>query len=327
MTTGKRLIFVGGPPRSGTTLVQKILDSHPDIAGGPEFDRTPDIINLRNLLHESIAKGRISMFCSYQDVDNEIGSFLENLLIPFADNQNAKFLSEKTPKNVLAFIDLLEIFPEAHLIFVMRDPRAIVSSMLEVGKRAKRKGKTSPPFTKCIYQAANITETYISAGLKAVQKAPNRVLQVTYEDILSSPAEKTKEICNFLGIPWSEDMIYPSHGDHTMQANGVWYTRNMLNRNVDKSGLEKWKSQLSDVQKSFLAHWFKDIKQLGHHGYYCRVEEIPLVARLLGFSWLALVRKRNNFLDYLIHLGKEIPGIALIARNLIQVIKGRRKNI
>ena len=46
---GSRFIFVGGAPRSGTTLVQNMLDSHPDILGGPEFIHIPDIINLRHI--------------------------------------------------------------------------------------------------------------------------------------------------------------------------------------------------------------------------------------------------------------------------------------
>lgn len=41
---GERLIFTGGAARSGTTLVQNILDSHPDIVGGPEFLHLEDLM-------------------------------------------------------------------------------------------------------------------------------------------------------------------------------------------------------------------------------------------------------------------------------------------
>ena len=57
MARGEQFIFVGGAARSGTTLVQNILDSYPYIIGGPEFRNIPSIIKLRNELHESIAGG------------------------------------------------------------------------------------------------------------------------------------------------------------------------------------------------------------------------------------------------------------------------------
>ena len=57
-----RLIFVGGSPRSGTTLVQRILDCHPEIYGGPEFDFVPSIVDLFQTMRKSIGSGRIDAF-------------------------------------------------------------------------------------------------------------------------------------------------------------------------------------------------------------------------------------------------------------------------
>ncbi|MGB0109821.1 MAG: sulfotransferase, partial [Terriglobales bacterium] len=54
-----RLIFVGGSPRSGTTLVQRVLDCHPEIYGGPEFDFVPPIVDLFQEMRRSIRSGRI----------------------------------------------------------------------------------------------------------------------------------------------------------------------------------------------------------------------------------------------------------------------------
>src|SRR5262245_2335183 len=85
---GERLIFVGGPPRSGTTLVQNMLDCHGEIYGGPEFLHIPDIVQVRTLLHRSIAHKSIDLFCSYEQVDKMTAAWIEGLLLPLADLQS-----------------------------------------------------------------------------------------------------------------------------------------------------------------------------------------------------------------------------------------------
>src|SRR5271157_4464934 len=84
---GQRLIFVGGTPRSGTTLVQNILDSHPDVCGGPEFDHIPSIVTVRNMMLESLAKGRTDVFMNREYLDSRIAELIESFLLPYADRR------------------------------------------------------------------------------------------------------------------------------------------------------------------------------------------------------------------------------------------------
>jgi len=97
----ERLIFVGGCPRSGTTLVQNMLDSHPDIFGGPEFLHFEDLIRFRKILGRSISVGWIDLFCSHDDLDHHLRTLIQNLFLPLADRQGCAYMSEKSPMNVL----------------------------------------------------------------------------------------------------------------------------------------------------------------------------------------------------------------------------------
>ena len=75
---GQRYIFIGGVPRSGTTLLQNMLDSHPDILGLPEFIHLPEIMALRKNMRHSATHGMISDICSLDDIDTRIRKLIRS---------------------------------------------------------------------------------------------------------------------------------------------------------------------------------------------------------------------------------------------------------
>ena len=182
---GARFIFVGGAARSGTTLVQNMLDSHPDICGAPEFHHIADIVQLRKKLYSSIDQELIDLVCSYDDVDSCICALIEGLLLPLAEKYGCRLLSEKTPNNVLIFPELINLFPEAHFIYVVRDPRAVIASMLQVGKRAKKVGWKTQDYTQSVFAAISYINQCLKAGFASYKIAPKRVLAVVYERLVS----------------------------------------------------------------------------------------------------------------------------------------------
>jgi hypothetical protein len=285
------LIFVGGSPRSGTTLVQNILDSHPDVCGAPEFFCVPDIVEVRKNLHWFISVKWIDTICSYDDVDRSIARLIEDLLLPLADKQGRTFLSEKTPRTGLVFSELLNIFPAARFIHVVRDPRAVVASLLQVGKRQKERGRKQGRGTNTVAAAINHVKAHVCAGLAASAASPERVFTVIYEELVSNPETETKKLCQFLKIPWSEEMLYPSKKTHlgeTAQTEGIWYTQETYNRDPEQTEINKWQDQLTPIQKVIITKAFRDIKGLKQLGYELSLQNFSPVSRGLGFTFSAL---------------------------------------
>lgn len=287
---GQRLIFVGGAPRSGTTLVQNILDSHPDICGSPEFIHIPDIVDLKNKLQYSANCGYIDLICSSNDVDRSIRSLIEDLLLPLADKNGCKFLSEKTPENVLVFSEIIDLFPEARFIHVIRDPRATVSSLLEVGTRRRNKGLKPPKHTADIASAVRHTKECLTRGFSASKLAPESFLSVVYERLITEPEHETMKICEFLGIEWSSNMINPGKFTHpgeeaiTAKSDETWYNSQTYNRNPDTRSLDKWKTSLTPTQRVAITTSFKDDQDLNQLGYCFSDSDMPFVKRFLEFS-------------------------------------------
>jgi protein-tyrosine sulfotransferase len=236
---GERFVFVGGAPRSGTTLLQNMLDSHPEILGGPEFLHLREIAELRSRMAASIRNGWITEFCSLEEMDRAVAELIARLLLPLADRHGAALISEKTPKNVFGFEELLGLFPQARAIHVVRDPRAVVASMLEVGRRAERQGVKLQPFTRYVGAAVRYVKECYEAGARAAELAPGRVLTVAYERLVASPEKETRRICDFLGLPWDEAMLRPGEHQHiglapiTEGNDNLWYDRASYQRNPE----------------------------------------------------------------------------------------------
>jgi protein-tyrosine sulfotransferase len=293
---GARFIFVGGAARSGTTLVQNMLDSHPDICGAPEFHHIPDIVNLRKKLHDSIANEWIDLICSYDHVDHCLCSLIEDLLLPLADKYGCRLLSEKTPNNVLVFAELLNLFPAAHFIHVIRDPRAVIASMLQVGMRAKKAGWTTPAHTHSALAAIAYIRRCLHHGFAAQKIAPDRVMTVSYERLVSEPESETRRICNFLKIDWCQKMLYPGSLKHLGEkavTNNVWYDTQSYNRDPKPAEIDKWRTQLTYVQQVMIATAFREHGDLAQFGYDFAINSL-LGFTLKGYLRLAgHVRRRN----------------------------------
>jgi hypothetical protein len=247
------LIFVGGAPRSGTTLVQRILACHSLVFGGPEFDFVPTLMRLRNDFHASVEGGRISPYLSHEDVDQV---FRECVISTFkktiVKNPGKIFFSEKTPSNAEVYPELSKTFPNAMLIFVARDPRAIVASMLEVGNRFKREKLRPDNFTRDVHRAVMYVNTITEVAYEQLSKNTRNFHVLYYEDFIISPTEAIQDLTKKLGLEFEEGMVeIEKKKTITAEFLGkehLWYSRERLQSNIDSTSLEKWKCQLSDYQ-------------------------------------------------------------------------------
>lgn len=306
LSNGSRLIFVGGAARSGTTLVQNMLDCHPDVLGGPEFLHLPEIIKLRRNLKASVAKEWIDLYCSNERVDDQVASFIESLLLPLADRHGVRLLSEKTPENVLIFPELIELFPEAAFIHIIRDPRAVVASMLQVGRKARKKGINTQGFTHSVRAAIAYIGRCYQAAIHAAELAPQRVLTITYEQLVTEPEKMTRQICRFLNLSWVEEMMAPGEKTHlgekaiTVKSGEVWYQKDIYYSNPDTKNIDKWKAILNPFQQALICSAFRNHPALVNCGYDLSTAHLSCyrrVAALLlakGYFVLRAIRSKSR---------------------------------
>ena len=265
-----------------------MLDCHPEILGAPEFLNLERIVELRNRLRLGIDRGAIEAFASAPEVDRLTAQLIEDLLLPLADRHGAPYLSEKTPSNALVFRELLEIFPAARCIFVLRDPRAIIASMLEVGTRAAARGHPTQPWTRSLPAAVAYVQRYFQAARAAAAEAPGRVLVLRYETLVTEPEAVTRAICGFLGLPWTAAMLTPSSrwhpGEQAIIRTAIWYDPASFRRDPDPTGIDTWKERLSARQKAVITLAFAGMPEVSWAGYPLRHGDLTPPEYALGLG-------------------------------------------
>ena len=308
----ERLIFVGGCPRSGTTLVQNMLDSHPDVFGGPEFLHLQDIIQLRKKLKRSISVGWIDLFCSHEELDRHLRTLVQNLFLPLSDERQCTYLSEKSPMNILVFSELIDLFPEAHFIHIIRDPRAIVSSMQDVRMRAKQKQVDIPSYTTSISSCIDFTRKCFKAGFSSLEKFPEKILTVPYEHLVSNPEKESKKICKFLGIDWNDQMLMPQNRKHlgekaiTSNSGEIWYDVKTYYQEPHNKNIKKWKKRLTPLQQVKITMAFTNCEELRKFGYDFSLNNIPLTKRFIFKGILVIVDCLRIFYTHFLKLGRRV---------------------
>jgi sulfotransferase family protein len=193
--------FVLCTVRSGSTLLRVLLDSHSQVCA-------PQELNLRDL--------RVAVKDEYAEKSlEEFGldaGQLEYVLWDWVLNREREesgkpLLVSKAPRNVFVVDRILECWPDARFIFLLRHPAAIARS-----RHALRPQDTDERNVEMVLRYGNALE-------EARRRHPG--LTVRYEDVTTDPRAVTQELCRFLGVPWEAAMLEYGRFAHGRYRPGI----------------------------------------------------------------------------------------------------------
>jgi Sulfotransferase family len=258
-------IFVVGTGRSGTTLLAAMLNRHSAISCGPEtaFFRLVRPVAAR-ILHdpawpaeavefvasfERDQSGRVldAYGISPEEIRAELTgrprslrSVLEAMVVPYMRRRLKRRWVEKSPQHVLHVEELRRLWPDAFLIRMVRDPRAVAASLLRV------------PFgPRSAVGSAYLWNRHENASQGFFLSDPC-ARTIRFEDLLADPETVLRSLCAFLGEAYEDQMLAGSDADRELVAPGEWW-KGDIEGPPDPARAAAWRDQLRAIDQERVA--------------------------------------------------------------------------
>ncbi|RKT47474.1 sulfotransferase family protein [Thiocapsa rosea] len=274
---GQGLIFIISQPRSGSTLLQRVLAGHPDIQTSAEtwlllhplYALKADGITTE-FNHRWARCGVEEFLENYTDgAEIYIKGLREMARIVYSNamaRSNKIVFLDKTPRYFFIIPELWRVFPEAKFIFLIRNPLAVLASELQTYVRGN--WGIIERFEPDLRRAPGL----IIDGLKLLGED---AIRVTYEEFVRDPETQLRSLCDRLGIEF-----YPTMLDYSLTPAPIGRMNDPIgihrHSSPNSDGIDKWKWMLHDPQANHFAQSY--LNDLGSDTLNALGYSYPLIA-------------------------------------------------
>jgi hypothetical protein len=256
-------VFIVGAARSGTTLVRRMVDAHPDVAitrethwivdvlhgkGGvsPDAPVTPGLLS-RLLSDERFTRMGIDQAELERLVRGEApvsyADFVTAVFDQHGASQGKRLVGDKVPGYVTEVPTLHGLWPRARFVHLIRDGRDVCLSVRDW----QRDGRKVTGFPAWAEDPVSVTALWWEGRVRLGREggaalAPGLYHELRYEALVADPADECDALCRFLGVPYDERMLGFHEGrerdDPSLSAKKAW-------RPVT-AGLRDWRTQMAE---------------------------------------------------------------------------------
>ena len=236
----KKLIFIVGMPRSGTSLIEQIISAHKKVYGAGELNYVFEIIEKnffskdKNFNFEKLKK------LSKNDLKVIQNSYLKKIE---RFNSNEDYFIDKAPLNFKWVGLLLQIFPDCKIIHCKRNKMDICWSNyknLFVSNRMHYSYNL-----ETLGQYYNLYENLMSHWTKIFDK---KIYNIFYEELIENKEKEIKKILEFCDLEWDENCLNFYNNKKNVSTASLAQVR----QPIYKSSVEMWKNyseELEDLTK------------------------------------------------------------------------------
>ena len=213
-----------------------------------------------------------------------------------ADCQNCVRWVEKTPRTESHPQELDELYPEAKLIQIVRDPRAVFASFKN--RIMNRYGSHT--------KAHRLPRSWNRSAreIPRLRQNPGRYLVIRYEDLVRNPREILKKVCEWGGFDFSENLLEPTRAGRGWQGNSA-FPQDF--HGISAASANKWKDCLTEHEIWWIELHCRQGMNLAGYTLQTngRFSLFRWLKRLPGESWSGYFRARRGSLSQWLGLLKE----------------------
>jgi len=222
-------VFIVGMPRSGTTLTEQIIASHPDVYGAGELYT----ISVLDDMYKTVTR----------DNCEEYGKFyVDSVQAISPEAKKAKRVTDKMPGNYMRLGQIAVALPDAKIIHCKRNP---VDTCLSCYKQT---------FTLGHYWSYNLDDMadhyahYYALMNHWREVIPDRFIEISYEDTVNDLETQARRLIDYVGLEWNDACLKP----HKSKRSILTASKGQVRKPVYKTSVEAWRryeDQLSDFAK------------------------------------------------------------------------------
>jgi hypothetical protein len=301
-------VFVVGCPRSGTTLLQRMLDAHPMLAVSNDPHFIPFAPGVREELDPPVTPELVDWLLGYRTFarlgldarrvrEAAAGARTYRELVAalydaFGAERGKPLAGEKTPRYVRYLPLLHALFGRARAIHLIRDGRDVALSTLDWARPDRGPGRfrlwREHPLAVC----ALSWRWHVSTGRHDGARLGDLYAEVRYEDLVGEPEPSLRRLAAHLDLPFSEQMLAFHVGrrrdDPGLSAKEAWLP--------PTPGLRDWRSQLSPADLELFDALAGDLlSELGYErGFDAVSAPVRNVAGRYRRAWETELRERGK---------------------------------
>ena len=202
-----QLVFLGGHPRSGTTLLEQILGAHPGILAFDEPDAfVQEVWNQLAPMPPAPALTMDALDALGAERCGELRSrYFKSLLREGGCDPSAEVILDKNPSPTTALHLWLRVFPEVKVLIALRDPRDVVVSCFFQNLMLTPTNANFLSLERTATHYANLMDVW----LRLRELGGFDWLETRYEDVVANVEAEGRRVTEFLGLSW-----HPNQANH-----------------------------------------------------------------------------------------------------------------
>jgi tetratricopeptide (TPR) repeat protein len=194
----KSHVFLFGFARSGTTLLEQVLATHPDVVALEErptlHDTEMDFASLAGGMQRFAALDGVALQPYREAYWRRVRGF--------GVEPAGRVFIDKFPLNTFKIPLMAKLFPDARMLFALRDPRDVVLSCF---RRSFRMNASMYQFVT-LESTARYYDAVMAAAVLYRERLPLKLHEVRYEALVADFEGQARAVCAFLDLPWTEDL-------------------------------------------------------------------------------------------------------------------------